>query len=330
MRSNMIHRNRFIVAATIALAFPFYARAQDDAAAKPQADAIPSISTDAISFSKPDAAVDSIVDSNPQTPAEVLRAAGILADLGRADLAKKYLDQLAGAKPDENALADAAAKVDKDLLMKVAANSALQPSGRQLVDAALAAAANRFRDPRRLMAEIDRLRDPSRSVQRDAARKILAAHDDAVPALLAVLADPNRKAQHTPIKQLLVALGSESLRPLFAALQSENPALKIEVIDVLGLLGATEAVPFLALPATIEGELPRVQAAARKALEDIQEIKDPTEADAVTLLAREIQNALKRDRLVGARFARPRRRLGLERCGTNAVQTKLAAGSSGG
>ena len=65
-------------------------------------------------------------------------------------------------------------------------------------------------------------------------------------------------AKHsTPIKQLLVALGSESLRPLFAALQSENPALKIEVIDVLGLLGATEAVPFLALPATIEGELPR-------------------------------------------------------------------------
>ena len=101
-----------------------------------------------------------------------------------------------------------------------------------------------------------------------------------------------------PIKQLLVALGTESLRPLFAALQSENPALKIEVIDVLALLGSTEAVPFLAVAGHIEGESPQVQAAARKALEEIQEIKDPTEADAVTLLAREIQNALKRDRLL--------------------------------
>ena len=298
----MIYRHRFTISAPLfGLVFAFSVHAQDDAAkpqAAPAADATSAAAADAISFAKPDPAVDTIVDSNPQTPAEVLHAAAILSDLDRADLAKKFLDRLATAKPDENSLAEAAAKVDKNLLLRIAANPALQPAGQQLVDAALAAAAKRFRDPNQLKTEIDRLGDPSRSVQREAIRRILAAHDDAVPALLAALADPNRRALRPTVKQLLVALSTEALRPLFAALQSENPALKVEVIDVLALLGSPDTVPFLAAPATLESESPQVQAAARKALEEIQAIKDPTEADAVTLLTREIQKALNRDRLL--------------------------------
>ena len=82
------------------------------------------------------------------------------------------------------------------------------------------------------------------------------------------------------------------------ALQSENPALKIEVIDVLGLLGASKRCHFWRCRPPSQAKCLACRQRLARALEDIQEIKDPTEADAVTLLAREIQNALKRDQLL--------------------------------
>src|SRR5215813_4968295 len=72
--------------------------------------------------SKPDPAVDSIVDSHPQTAGELLRAAVVLADLDRPDLARKYLQQLAAAKPSEDALAEAIGIVDTPMLLRLAGN----------------------------------------------------------------------------------------------------------------------------------------------------------------------------------------------------------------
>ena len=108
-------------------------KAAADQAAKSEAPA-PVIST------KPDPAVDTIVESNPKTPGALLQAASILADLDRVDLAKKYLQQLVAAKPSEEALAEAAVQVEPGVLLRLADNADLQPEGRQLSSAVLAAA----------------------------------------------------------------------------------------------------------------------------------------------------------------------------------------------
>ncbi len=94
---------------------------------------------------KHDPAVDTIVESNPNTPRELLRAAAILADLDRADLAKKYLQRVLSAKLNDEALADLATHVDADLLLRMSTNEALAPEGRQIADAVLGAAAKQAR-----------------------------------------------------------------------------------------------------------------------------------------------------------------------------------------
>jgi CheY-like chemotaxis protein len=246
-------------------------------------------------FAKPDPAVDTIVDSNPTTPAQLLQAAALLADLDRVDLAKKYLQQLAAAKPDENALAEAAGQVQPATLLRLADNADLQPEGRQLADAVLAAAAHLARDPARLQAEIEHLADPSLSVQRAALKRILAAHDDAVPALVSALGDANRAAVHPLVKEVLVNLGAQAVAPLGVALETDNESLKVQIIDVLRQIGSRNAVAYLAAPATAANSSSEVRAAACAALNEIVGAKNPSPEDAAKLLTAEIERYLKHD-----------------------------------
>ncbi len=245
---------------------------------------------------KPDPAVDTIIDSNPQTPAQVLRAVGRLADLDRIDLAKKYLQQLAAAKVDEAALAEAAWQIDPGTLLRIAENKDLQPEGRQLSDAALAAAAKLTRDPQHLQADVNRLADPSRTVRFEALKNVLAAHEDAVPALVIALADKNRAAIHPVVKQTLAQIGPQAVPPLVTAVQSNDPALMVNVIDALSQIGSREAVVYLAAPATSESYPAEVRQAARTALDEIQGVKNPTRDDAVKLLTTAVQHHLNHDR----------------------------------
>ena len=247
---------------------------------------------------KPDPAVDTIVDSNPQTPAQLLRAAAVLADLDRVGLAKKYLQQLAAAKPDEEALAEAAAQIEPATLMRLADNADLKPEGRQIADAVLAAAAHMARDPQRLQAEIDQLADPSQLVRRAALKRILSAHEEAVPALVSALGDSSRATVQPMVRETLVSIGEQAVAPLVAALASDNDALKVQIIDVLRQIGSPDSVAFLAAPATAEGGSPEVREAARAALLEIAGSKNPTPDDAAKLLAAEIERYLKHDRLL--------------------------------
>jgi DNA-binding response OmpR family regulator len=249
----------------------------------------PKAATPTIEAANRDVAVETIIDSKPTSPAELLQAAAILADLGRADLAKAYLQQLAAMNPGEAALAEAAGKVDADVLMRLVTNEALRPEGRTLASAVLAAGAKRSRDPQRLKAVVNRLADPSRQVQREAMIEILAARDDAVPALLVALADSNRARVHAMARQTLVQIGEPAVGPLTAALESDNAALKVQMIDVLAQIGLRDAAIFLVAPAVAESSPANVKQAAAAALESLMGVRNPTVSDAQALLAKEIE-----------------------------------------
>ncbi|HEY2826283.1 MAG TPA: hypothetical protein VGJ04_01680 [Pirellulales bacterium] len=292
----MKRQRRIFVAVVIGMSlFLLAALAQDEAPGKSAAAKAAAAAPVAI---KPDPAVDTIVDSNPHTPGQLLQAAAVLADLDRIDLAKKYLQQLAAAKPDEEALAEAAAQVEPATLLRLADNANLQPEGRQMADAVLAAAGRVARDPQRLRTEIDQLADPSKSVRRTALKRILLAHEDAVPELVAALGDANRAAVHPLARQALVKISDQAVAPLVAALEADNDGLKIQIIDVLRQIGSPDVAVYLAAPATAEGVSTEVRAAARAALSEITGSKNPTQDDAVKLLAAEIGRYLNQDRLV--------------------------------
>src|SRR5262249_30076197 len=155
------------------------------------------------------------------------------------------------------------------VLLRLADNADLQPEGRQLSDAVMAAAAHLARDPARLAAEVDKLGDPSRSVRLAALKRILAAHEDAVPALVVALGDANKAAARSLVREALVQIGPQGVPALAAALQSNDNAAKVQIIQVLEQIGSRDAVVYLIVPATAEGVSPEVRDAARAALKDL-------------------------------------------------------------
>jgi len=288
----MMRQLRFIGLCVVAAASSaVHARAQEAPVA---AEAAPA--TAPVQIVKHDPAVDTIVASNPTTPGQLLRAALVLADLDHVDLAKKYLKQLADSKPDEKALADAVVDVDSDMLVRIAGHKDLQPEGAQFAHAVLAAAAKRANDPHQLMAEIDKLEDQSAPVRKQAMAKLLAAHEDAVPAIVAALGDQSRSAVQPAARGILVSIGADAIAPLVAALKTDDAALKVQIIDVLRKIGSRDAVVFLAAPATAASSPPGVRDAARRALAELQGATNPTSQDAAKLLVAEIEQYLKHER----------------------------------
>jgi len=294
----MIRQLRLIVfasASAVAAYSAAHAIAQDaPVAAGVAADAAPA--TAPVPFVKRDPAVDTITASNPTTPGQLLRAALLLADLDHVDLAKKYLKQLADSKPDEKALADAVVDVDSDMLVRIAGHKDLQPEGAQFAHAVLAAAAKRANDSRALAAEVDKLDDPSAQVRKQAMARLLAAHEDSVPAIVAALADPSRAAVQAAARGVLLSIGGDAIAPLVATLKTDDAALKVQIIDVLRKIGSREAVVFLISPATAASSPPEVREAARRALVELQGSTSPTAEEAAKLLMAEIQQYFKHQR----------------------------------
>jgi CheY-like chemotaxis protein len=241
---------------------------------------------------KRDVVVETIVGSNPQTPREMLDAAALLSVLDQADLAKGYLQKILAARLDENALADLAAQIEPDALLRMATNASMQPEGRQVADAVLAAAAKRARNPQYLQHAIEELTDPSRAKQREGMIAILAAREDAVPAIVQALSNEKFARIRSTLRELLVKIGQPAIPPMVASLQSDNSALNVQIINVLEQLGFRQAVPFLAAPATATSSPESVREAARSALLEIQNITEASPESAAKLLKTHVERYL--------------------------------------
>jgi len=236
-------------------------------AAKPAAAAKAKPGQD-VEASKPpvprDPAVDAVVDSKPTTPAELLRAAKILAGLGRADLAKEYLQKLLDAKPKAAQLAALAEQFGSAVFVDLAAREDLRPESTQLAEAVAAAASQAAQDPKRLAALIKQLGSPSADARYRATTALVDARAAGVLALVDVLAQPGRSAEHAQVRAALVRFGSGNRGPILAALESPDPALAVEAIRVLVQSNAQDAALWLLAP--LYGGSPEVLQAAQAAL----------------------------------------------------------------
>jgi HEAT repeat protein/CheY-like chemotaxis protein len=307
----MMHNNRrFIVTiaafATIAFAAgPLRAQAekgpveQAGQAAPPaakKAAATGAKPADAAIYHPPDPAVDTIVDSKPKTPRELLQAAVSLTALDRADLAKQFLDQLLAAKPDAPALADLARHFGSATLMQIAGDKSLSPQGAKLAAQVFAATAAERHDPARLAAFAKQLADPSPDKQLEAVAALRDAGPQAVPLLLAAIADPAQAKSRPLARQAIAGMGAGAAPPLIAALAAPDPAVQVEAINLLAELGPQPCVSsYLLVPYLSAKSSPAVCRAAQMALERLVGTL-PTRTDAVVLLEREARTYLQRER----------------------------------
>ena len=99
-------------------------------------------------------------------------------------------------------------------------------------------------DPRIIIQEIKRLSTNIRG-QIAAERRLKNAGEYAIPFMLDALADRDRKEEFAYIIGALPKIGKDAIRPLVAALQTDDVAVKPEIIRALGEIGYPQALGYL-------------------------------------------------------------------------------------
>ena len=76
-------------------------------------------------------------------------------------------------------------------------------------------------------------------------KRLAAAGEYAIPFMLDAMADNTRKAEYANIVRALPYIGKDAIRPLVAALQTDNIAVKGEIIMALGKIGYPQSQGYL-------------------------------------------------------------------------------------
>lgn len=201
----------------------------------------------------------------PTSPEEMFSAAILMVDLARFDLAAKYLDQFSGTSPDDEMLLKLRDKYGTGEFLKLARSSELQPTATTLLDQLNKAARKQAEDP----AFVDKL--VSRVIQgpteRDMAiRELRNVGVIAVPEILRKMSETEMAENQDNLVLALVRMGNQVVPPLIGAIDSPQERIRAAVINALGLLDASEAIPYLWFPAFDEDQPEGVRNAARRTI----------------------------------------------------------------
>jgi len=213
-----------------------------------------------------DPLVLAVLDSNPQSPVELVQAASVLVSRKRALLAKPLVDKLLAAKLPPEELRTLARRFGPGTILQLGLAPELAPAGRQFADAVDAAVHAAAVDPARIGRLVNQLGAPSLDERRAAAYQLRALGTAVVAPLIKILADPAQTAQHAQARNGLVAMGDQVVAPLLGVLDSGNVPLATQVIQVLGELSPGEAGPAVLGAAADESAPADVHAAALHAL----------------------------------------------------------------
>jgi hypothetical protein len=204
----------------------------------------------------------------PKTPTELFKAVTLMHKIGRPVLAKRYLDQLIATQPDDDLLVDLRDQYGPALFLNLANSRGLHPSSIQLLELVNDAFRRQSTDPRRVDVLVADL-----SGTPDARTAAIAALRDGgqliVPQILTHIGAAETARQRDPLFAVLMGLGSQAVAPLVGALESPHEEQRRASIEVLGALGAREAVPYLWQPAFAESQPAAIRAVAQRALAQI-------------------------------------------------------------
>jgi hypothetical protein len=167
--------------------------------------------------------------------------------IGRFELAKSYGQQLVDSQPDPTQLLDLAEANQEGyrLLLKMHADSdELREVSGQILDLIEDGRYIRRTDSKVIAQEIQRLSTTIRG-RIAAEQRLKNSGEYAVPYMLAALADESRREEFAYITEALPKIGRPAIRPLTAALQMDDAAVKVEVIRALGKIGYFEPLPYL-------------------------------------------------------------------------------------
>jgi hypothetical protein len=169
--------------------------------------------------------------------------------IGRLDMAKGFAQAILQGQPDPEAMLDLAHQNRPGHLI-------LRRAAENTQDAELAELSQRILDliergrflqrknPKIIVEEIRRLSTTDRG-RLAAVERLKNAGEYAIPYMLDAMADASRKQELPNIIWALNQMERPAIRPLAAALQTENTAVKAEIVKALGEIRYPQAKPYL-------------------------------------------------------------------------------------
>jgi hypothetical protein len=169
--------------------------------------------------------------------------------IGRFDLAKGYAQAVLDSNPDPVQLlalseANQAGYAILLRVVDVAPDAELVDVSRKVLDLIEQGKFLRRSDPKIIIEEIKRLSTTERGWL-TAVKRLRNAGEYSIPFMLDAISDNSRKEEWKDIKRALPEIGRDAIRPLAAALQSDDAALKAEIIKALGVIGYPQAIAYL-------------------------------------------------------------------------------------
>jgi len=169
--------------------------------------------------------------------------------IGRFDLAKGYAQTILDSNPDPVELLE----LSKDnaqgyaILLRVnemAPDAELAELSGNIIDLIEKGSYTRRSDPRIIVTEIKRLSSTERGWF-TAVKRLRNAGEYAIPFMLNAIADNSRREEFPDIVRAIPQIGRDAIRPLVAALQTENVAIKAQIITALAKIGYPQSAPYL-------------------------------------------------------------------------------------
>lgn len=197
--------------------------------------------------------------------------------IGRFDLAKGYAQAVLEGEPDPVKLLELSQDNPQgyDILLRVhaaAPDAELADLTEQVIALIEKGRFIRRSSPKIIVEEIARLSTTPRG-KLTATKRLKAAGEYAIPYMLAAMADPARRAELPNIIEALPQIGRPAIRPLVAALQMNNMAVKAEIVRALGKIGYPQSSAYLKYVVE-KGDSAEVRGLAAQSIRQI----DPTAA----------------------------------------------------
>ena len=169
------------------------------------------------------------------------------ARIGRFELAKDYAQKFLERNPDPVRVLELADNNPNGykLLIKMHADSQqLKDVSEQILNLIEEGRFIKRIDPVIIRKEIKKLSSTMRAAVK-AQKRLHNAGEYAIPYMLEAMADPSREEEFANIVTALPKIGRDAIRPLAIALNTDNMAIKLEIIRALGDIGYPQAIPHL-------------------------------------------------------------------------------------
>ncbi|MEZ6069877.1 MAG: hypothetical protein R3C10_06260 [Pirellulales bacterium] len=192
-----------------------------------------------------DPVVTALLETNPQTPQELIETVLILIDLKHPEAAGPLLQRVIDANLDEAALADLGRRFTDSQWLRLAQTAELHPAAVDFTKAVWEASDRRARQPERVSDLVEAIKSDEVEIWYPAANELARAGIDGIAALIAVLADPAAADAHPAVIRALVTQGQPIVPQLVAYAERGDPVLNEQLARVFSQVPDPMARPVL-------------------------------------------------------------------------------------